>query len=796
MELKRKSFKILEFDKILDKLSGYTENEAVKERIKNLEPAKTLNEAKQRQRETTEAQITMLKLGGVPVNLSLKNVTTAVKRAEQGGILNLTELLSVARTLYVARRMKVYLAETAEECEILHGMGNSLLTAKAFEDKINRCILTEEEIADDASGELSAIRRKIKNLQARIRESLNDFIRSAHYKKFLQEAVVTMRGDRFVVPVKSEYKGEVNGIVHDTSASGATLFIEPMTVLNSNNEIRDLKNREQQEIERILAELSAEVCEYSHTIFVDYNNITELDFMFCKAKLSMDMNANEPLLNDEGIVEYKKARHPLIDKNKVVPNDIYFGESFDCLVITGPNTGGKTVTLKTIGLFSLMAAAGLHIPAGEGSKAAVFTGIYADIGDEQSIEQNLSTFSSHMVNIVKIIENAEFGDLVLFDELGGGTDPTEGAALAVSVIEHLKARGVKIAATTHYSELKLFALSSERVENASCEFDIDTLSPTYKLLIGVPGKSNAFAISARLGLDESVIERAGDILSDENIKLEDVLTDLEANRAKAREEREKAERMQREMKELHKIAEDDRIKLKENKSRILEEARREAKLIVLNARDEANKIIRELEKLKNETKSEKVSETVKKARNSLKEKQESLDKKMKNASKPKKLYTEPIKNLKLGETVKITDMNEIATVVKLPDKNGMVKVQAGIIKLDVHITNLKRVEDKTSKELAERYVRNTKAFESKTKNASTELDIRGENVEEAYLSVSKFIDDCYLANISPVSIIHGKGTGVLRKGVHEILKKHKYVKDFRLGRYGEGENGVTIVELK
>lgn len=796
MELKRKSFKILEFDKILDKLSGYTENEAVKERIKNLEPAKTLNEAKQRQRETTEAQITMLKLGGVPVNLSLKNVTTAVKRAEQGGILNLTELLSVARTLYVARRMKVYLAETAEECEILHGMGNSLLTVKAFEDKINRCILTEEEIADDASGELSAIRRKIKNLQARIRESLNDFIRSAHYKKFLQEAVVTMRGDRFVVPVKSEYKGEVNGIVHDTSASGATLFIEPMTVLNSNNEIRDLKNREQQEIERILAELSAEVCEYSHTIFVDYNNITELDFMFCKAKLSMDMNANEPLLNDEGIVEYKKARHPLIDKNKVVPNDIYFGESFDCLVITGPNTGGKTVTLKTIGLFSLMAAAGLHIPAGEGSKAAVFTGIYADIGDEQSIEQNLSTFSSHMVNIVKIIEDAEFGDLVLFDELGGGTDPTEGAALAVSVIEHLKARGVKIAATTHYSELKLFALSSERVENASCEFDIDMLSPTYKLLIGVPGKSNAFAISARLGLDESVIERAGDILSDENIKLEDVLTDLEANRAKAREEREKAERMQREMKELYKIAEDDRIKLKENKSRILEEARREAKLIVLNARDEANKIIRELEKLKNETKSEKVSETVKKARNSLKEKQESLDKKMKNASKPKKLYTEPIKNLKLGETVKITDMNEIATVVKLPDKNGMVKVQAGIIKLDVHITNLKRVEDKTSKELAERYVRNTKAFESKTKNASTELDIRGENVEEAYLSVSKFIDDCYLANISPVSIIHGKGTGVLRKGVHEILKKHKYVKDFRLGRYGEGENGVTIVELK
>lgn len=796
MDLKRKSFKILEFDKILDKLASYTESDTVKERIRNLEPAKTLEEAKAWQKETTEAQITSLKLGGPPVNLSLKDVTLSVKRAEQNGVLNLSELLLVCRTLYVARRMKSYLAEAAEECEILHGIGDSLITAKAFEDKINRCIISEEEIADDASSELSAIRRKIKNLNAKIRDSLNDFIRSSHYKKFLQDAVVTMRGDRFVVPVKSEYKGEIQGIVHDTSASGATLFIEPMAVLNSNNEIRDLKNREQQEVERILAELSAEVCEHSHTIFVDYNNITELDFMFCKAKLSLDMNANEPQLNEDGIIEYKKARHPLIDKDKVVSNDIYLGEKFDCLVITGPNTGGKTVTLKTIGLFSLMAASGLHLPVMDGSRAALFSGVYADIGDEQSIEQSLSTFSSHMVNIVKILENIEPGNLVLFDELGGGTDPTEGAALAISIIEFLKARGVKTVSTTHYSELKLFALSTDRVENASCEFDIDTLSPTYKLLIGVPGKSNAFAISRRLGLDERVIGRANDILSDEDIKFEDVLTDLEANRAKAREERESAERMQREMKELHKNVEADRIKLKENKSRILEEARREAKLIVMDARDEANKIIRELEKLRNETKTDKVSEKVKKAREDLKEKQESLDRKMKNASQPKKIYTEPPKNLKLGETVKIVDMNETATIIKTPDKNGMVKVQAGIIKLDVHITNLKRVEDKTSKELADRYVKTTKAFESKTKNVSTELDIRGENVEEAYMSVGKFIDDCYLANISPVSIIHGKGTGVLRKGVHEILKKHKYVKDFRLGRYGEGETGVTVVELK
>lgn len=796
MDLKNKSYKILEFNKILEKLAGYTESELVKSQIMNLEPTDDIEEARRLQRETTEAQITSLKLGGPPVNLSLHDVTSSVKRAEQNGILNLSELLSVCRTLYVARRMKAYLSEAAEECETLHAIGDTLLTAKSFEDKINRCIVSEEEVADDASSELSAIRRKIKNLNGKIRDGLNDMIKSAHYKKFLQDAVVTMRGDRFVIPVKSEYKGEVPGIVHDTSASGATLFIEPMGVLNSNNEIRDLKNREQQEIDRILAELSADVAENSHTIFVDYNNIIKLDFMFCKAKLSLDMNANEPVLNDEGIIEFKKARHPLIDKDRVVSNDVYLGENFDCLVITGPNTGGKTVTLKTIGLFSLMAASGLHLPVLDGSRAAIFTGVYADIGDEQSIEQSLSTFSAHMVNIVNILNNIEPGNLVLFDELGGGTDPTEGAALAISVIEFLKARGIKTVSTTHYSELKLYALSTERVENASCEFDVDTLSPTYKLLIGVPGKSNAFAISRRLGLDERIISRANDILSDENIKFEDVLTDLEANRAKARTDMEEAQRMKREMSDLRRTLEDDRIKLKENKSRILEEARREAKLILMNAKDDANKIIRELEDLKKNVKTDKITEKTQKARDVLKEKQESLDKRMKNAAKPKKIYTEPPKNLKPGETVKIVDMGQEATIIKVPDGNGMVKVQAGIIKLDVHITNLKRVEDKSSKELAEKYVKTTRAFESKTKNVSTELDIRGENVEEAYMSVGKFIDDCYLANISPVSIIHGKGTGVLRKGVHEILKKHKYVKEFRLGRYGEGETGVTIVELK
>ncbi len=796
MSLKNKSYKVLEFDKILERLAGYTESETVKKRISEVVPFDNLEEAKHAQKETTEAVVTSLKLGGPPVNLSLANVTGAVKRAESGGVLNFRDLLEISRALYVARRMKAYLSEASEECKILHGIADTLMTAKAFEDRINTCIVSEEEMADDASPELNTIRRKIKNLNAKIRESLNDMIRSSHYKKFLQDSVVTMRGDRFVIPVKSEYKGEVPGIVHDSSATGATLFIEPMTVLNSNNEIRDLKNREQQEIERVLAELSVEVAEHSHTIFVDYNNITELDFIFCKARLSLDMNANEPELNEDGIIKFKKARHPLIDKETVVANDVYLGEKFDCLVITGPNTGGKTVTLKTIGLFSLMAASGLHLPVTDGSRASLFKSIYADIGDEQSIEQSLSTFSSHMVNIVNILENVEYNSLVLFDELGAGTDPTEGAALAISILEYLKKRGAKTVSTTHYSELKLFALSTERVENASCEFDIDSLRPTYKLLIGVPGKSNAFAISRRLGLSDDVIGRANQILSDEDIKFEDVITDLEAHRTKARTERESAEKMKRELISLREEIEKERIKLKENKGRILDEARREAKIIVMDAKEEANKVIRDLEKLRKNVNIADISDKVTSARDKLKQKEDTIDKKMQNAAKPKKIFTEPPKNLKPGENVKIVDMNQEATVIKVADAKGMVKVQAGIIKLDVHITNLKRIEDKQSKELADKYVRTTRAFESKTKNVSTELDIRGQNVEEAYLSVDKFLDDCYLASISPVSIIHGKGTGILRKGVHEILRKHKYVKGFRLGRYGEGEDGVTIVELK
>lgn len=797
MNKNNKALKTLEFDKILERLASYTDSADVKQRILDIVPYTEIDEAKAAQKETTEAMSTLLKLGSPPVNLSVQNVLGAVKRTERDGILHTGELMEVSRLLYIARRMKSYIGESAEECGVLHDIEDSIITAKQLEDKINSCIVSENEIADDASPELNTIRRKIRNLNGKIKENLDFMVRSNHYKKFLQDPIVTMRSDRYVIPVKSEYRGEVNGIVHDTSASGATLFIEPMSVVNSNNEIRDLRNKEQQEIERILAELSALVAENSHTVFVDYKHVTNLDFIFCKGRLSLDMDANEPVLNNSGKIHYKKARHPLIDKDKVVANDIMLGGNYDTLVVTGPNTGGKTVTLKTIGLFSIMAASGLHIPAQDNSEAAVFNQIFADIGDEQSIEQSLSTFSSHMVNIVKILESIDYNSLALFDELGAGTDPTEGAALAISILEFLRARKVTTVATTHYSELKLFALSTDGVENASCEFDVATLQPTYKLLIGVPGKSNAFAISRRLGLDERVIERANDILSDEDIKFEDVITDLEQNRARARKEADAASHMKNELKDLRRQLENERIKLKENKSRILEEARREAKILVMDAKEEANGIIRDLEKMRQQgITSGNFDKKTAAMREKLSKKEDTIDKAMARAAKPKKTYVDPPKNLKPGAAVKIADINQEATVLKAPDKNGNVRVQAGIIKMDVHITNLRRVEEKKSKELADKYARSTRAFDSKSKNVSTEIDVRGQNLEEAWMNVEKFIDDCYLAGISPVSIIHGKGTGILRKGIQGYLKKHRYVTGCRSGKYGEGEDGVTIVELK
>ena len=796
VRIMNKSYKTLEFDKILNKLADYTESENVRDKILHLEPLGDIDKAKNAQKETSEAVSAFLRRGTPPVTLSLKNILGAVKRADIGGVLSPKDLLEISRVLYVSGRMRTYLDDCGEDLSIISAIGKALISHKREEDKINSAILSENEIADSASAALSSIRRKTKALNANIRETLNKMIRSEHYKKYLQDAIVTVRADRFVIPVKAEYRSEVGGIVHDTSSSGSTLFIEPMSIVNMNNEIRDLQNKEEQEIQRILAELSADVALIGSDIKTDYELINELDFIFCKGKLSLDYDGTEPTLNTDGIIEFKHARHPLIPKDQVVANDIYLGEKFDTLVITGPNTGGKTVTLKTIGLFSIMAAAGLHLPVRDGSRAAVFSDFFADIGDEQSIEQSLSTFSSHMVNIVNILKNINENSLALFDELGAGTDPTEGAALAISVLEHLRTIGAKTVATTHYSELKLFALSTDGVENASCEFNVESLKPTYKLLIGIPGKSNAFAISRRLGLGEDIIGRANELLSDENIRFEDVISDLEQNRIAAQYDKEYALRLKREITELKKEVDSERRRLKENKSKILEDARREAKIIVMEARDEANDVIKELERMRQKGAVKNLDDKASKVREKLKKKEDTLDSQMAKAAKPRKIYRKEIKDLKIGDTVRIVDMDQEASVMRLPDKNGMVRVQAGIINMDVHITGLARVEDKTSKALADKYVKSRSNYISKTKNVSTEIDLRGQTLDEAVMNTEKFLDDCYLAGISPVTIIHGKGTGILRKGIHEMLKKHKYVKSFRLGTFGEGEDGITIAELK
>ena len=678
-------FKTLEFDKILEKMAGFTDSEEVKKKITSLVPFDNLEQAKYAQSETTEAVSICFHQGNPPIGLGVSDITSAVRRCEIGGMLNPKDLMAVSRVLYVARRIKAYIESGGEDLQILQELSSSIYTLRALEDSINGTILSETEIADDASPELASIRRKMKNLNAKIKENLNSMVRSETYKKYLQDPIVTIRSDRYVIPVRAEYRHEIAGIVHDSSASGATLFIEPMSVVNANNEIRDLINKEQVEIEKILMSLSAQTAEHSGIILTDYEIVTRLDFIFCKAKLSFEYNGSEPILNEEGIIEFKKARHPLIPKDRVVSNDIRLGGETNTLVVTGPNTGGKTVTLKTIGLFSVMAAAGLHLPVNENSRAAVFKKFFADIGDEQSIEQNLSTFSSHMVKIVKIVKEVDSDSLALFDELGAGTDPTEGAALAIAVLEYLRAFKATTVATTHYSELKVFALTTDGVENASCEFDVESLQPTYKLLIGVPGKSNAFAISRRLGLDESIISRANEILSDEDVKFEDVITDLEKSRNEAQSERDYARRMKNELADLKNEIETERRKLKEAKSRRLEDARREAQMMVMEAKEESNAIIKELERMRIEGRTGDVGDKIKKSRDKLKKREDTIDAAMKKAQKPAKTFRNPPKNLKIGESVRLIDMDQPATVLKTPDAKGMVRVQAGIVKMDVHV---------------------------------------------------------------------------------------------------------------
>ncbi|NLK87598.1 MAG: endonuclease MutS2 [Clostridiaceae bacterium] len=791
-----RTLRILEFDKIINRLKSLCASELGKELAEEVVPERQYSVVERMLRETTHAVDFILRRGNPPLG-GLHDIRSSLKRVEIGSMLTPGELLRVSDTLRTARNLKNYSsAVSSEENEANDHIGEliaGLTSNKRIEDKINLAIASEEEIADSASNTLANIRRQIKEHQNSIKEKLNSMIHSSKYQKLMQESLVTIRGDRYVVPVKAECRNEVPGLVHDSSASGATVYVEPMAVVEANNNIKQLKIKEQIEIERILHELTSDVAEIVEPLKINMSIFAALDFAFAKAKLSLDYNCVCPRLNDEKRIKIKKGRHPLLDSKTVVPIDLWAGESFNTLVVTGPNTGGKTVTLKTVGLFTLMAQAGLHVPAAEGTELSIFHDIFADIGDEQSIEQSLSTFSSHMKNIVKILSEADDRSLVLFDELGAGTDPTEGAALAMSILENLHDTGAITVATTHYSELKVYALTTEGVENACCEFDVETLRPTYNLLIGVPGKSNAFAISKRLGLQEEILDRAREFLSGEEIQFEDVLMKIEKNRSESEKERLQAESYRLEIEGLKKELEQQKQKLHTQKERLLREAREEARRILLNAKQDTESMLEEMKRAAKEQdeilQNKAAMEVRARLRNSIGELESSLSENL----MPRKGFVKPPENLKPGDSVLIINLNQKGTVVNPPDKDGEAIIQAGIMKINVHVSNLKLVDDQAA-EIQK--IGSGRIGMNKAMHISTQTDIRGMNVEEAVLELGKFLDDAAIAGLSEVTIVHGKGTGMLRNGVHQYLRSNRHVKSFRLGKYGEGESGVTIVIMK
>ena len=790
--MNQKTFQTLEFNKILNMLKGYTQNEKVQERILNLAPETDLNRVKRMQQETTEAAGVLLRRGSAP-GFTVSDVSGAVMRTGRGGAMTMHELLSLSTAMSTARRLKAYIEEDKpSEGTNLRALSDALENLKQVENEINEKIISEDEMADGASPALFAIRRKLKTQAGKIRDTLNSIITSGRFQKFLQEPIITMRGDRYVVPVKAENKNEIKGIVHDASSSGSTVFIEPASVVEMTNEITELKGKEKEEIERILYELSTFVSEFAEQILANFNTVYELDFIFCKARLSLSQNAAEPELNDQGVIRIKSGRHPLLDKTRVVPIDISLGDVYDTLIITGPNTGGKTVSLKTLGLFTLMAQSGLHISAASGSTMAVFDNVFADIGDEQSIEQNVSTFSSHIVNLVGILNEVTQNSLVLADELGAGTDPTEGAALAVSIIEYLRNFGARIAATTHYSELKMYALSTQGVENASCEFDVATLSPTYRLMIGVPGKSNAFAISKRLGLSETVIENAKKRITDDNIKLEDVIAGLEESRKRAEEDRRLAENASRDARIFKENMRRELDRLEEKKAKLMQQARADAMAIVESAKKQSQEALREFRELKNTTAYREAMEKAEKAKDALRRESEKITQ---GAGKDRP-RVKTLKKVKLGETVHIVSLDTDASVLTLPDKKGALFVQAGIMKIKTNLSDLTSGKEQVQDKKTQGKTISATFKASKQASASMEKDVRGLTLDEAILEVDKFLDDCYLSSLHEVTIIHGKGTGVLRAGIGEFLRRHPCVDSYRAGRYGEGEMGVTVVTLK
>lgn len=790
-----KALKTLEYDKILDILASFAHTKGAKEMAKSLVPSADIGEIKYTLGQTTDA-LEYINKKGMPSFGNVQDITFAVDNARKGASLSPATLLDIANVLRTARGLLEYSKGDVSAENALIEVFDRLYTDKNLENRIYRALPSEDTVADEASPALGDIRRKIRNTNTKIRDTLQKYINSPAYSKYLQENIITIRNGRYVIPVKVEYKNEVKGLVHDTSSTGSTLFIEPMPVVDANNELRELENKEKLEIERILYMLSAACADFSEEILLDYENITNLAFVFAKGSMSSSMKATSPVITDEREYSLIQARHPLLDKDKVVPISVSLGGSFDTLVITGPNTGGKTVSLKTLGLIALMAQSGLHIPCSEASKVCVFSDVYADIGDEQSIEQSLSTFSSHMVNIIKITENVTVDSLVLFDELGAGTDPVEGAALAMAVLEYIRSKGALCAATTHYAELKAYALETEGVTNGSCEFDVNTLKPTYRLIIGTPGKSNAFEISSKLGLDEGIVQHARELVSKENKKFEEVIGRLDESRIELESRTLDVEKMKAEFEEYKKSAESRIFAAEQRAEKELKNAREQAARILGSARNTSEFVLEQLDKMKKQKDAENAAKTLEEQRNIIRTRLKFADEEIDPVIERKvsEGYALP-RPLKVGDEVLLVNINKLGIVTKAPNSNGICEVQTGSLKTKTNISNLV-LNESVKKIEAKKEKARVSAVASFKRDFKPTIDVRGQIGDDAWFMIDKYFDDAKISSVKSVTILHGKGTGALRTAIWKYLKKDSRVESFRAGKYGEGDYGVTVVELK
>ena len=792
--MNEKALKSLEYYKIIQLLTEKASSPLGKELCRDLLPSVDLAQIQLMQAQTRDALSRLFQKGSISFG-SVKDVRGSLKRLEIGSTLGIIELLSICSLLENTSRVKAYSRNERGDhpADSLDEMFEQLSPLTPLSAEIRRCILSEDEISDSASPGLLKVRRSMKIANDRIHTQLTSLVNGGA-RNYLQDAVITMRNGRYCIPVKAEYKGQVPGMIHDQSSTGSTLFIEPMAIVKLNNDIRELELQEQKEIEAVLAELSNQTAAYTDQIRDDLEIMVQLDFIFARASLAMDMNGTEPIFNTEHRIRLKQARHPLIPRKKAVPIDLRLGDDFDLLVVTGPNTGGKTVSLKTAGLLTLMGQAGLHIPAMDRSQLSVFHQVYADIGDEQSIEQSLSTFSSHMTNVVSFLKEADSDSLVLFDELGAGTDPTEGAALAISILSYLHERGIRTMATTHYSELKVYALSTPGVENACCEFNVETLRPTYRLLIGVPGKSNAFAISSKLGLPDFIIEKAKQQISEQDESFEDVLTSLENSRVTIENERAQIEAYKEQIEALKKQLETKQERLDERRDKILKNANEEAKRILAETKEYADQTMKLFHKFQ---KDHVDTAAVEKERQNIRARMDKADNALSIKAAPKEPKKKlSAKDLSLGDMVRILSMNLTGTISSRPDSKGFLFVQTGIIRSKVHISDLELVDEPVISSSALQKTGAGKIRMSKSSSVSTEINLLGKTVDEAIAILDKYLVDAYLAHLSKVRVVHGKGTGALRKGVHDYLRRNKRVASYRLGEFGEGDAGVTIVEFK